>query len=148
MKLACFSRMRMEYYIQGHPDEKMAIVSITGKTHYTPHPRFRQYPNVLSFLNVEFDDVDSGHTAAPEQIEEIAQFIQNAIKLPIDSLYVHCDAGISRSAGAIAAIGKWLNGDDDFIFGSTLYYPNMFVYRHLMEALINLSQHENTALVV
>ncbi|NCC71057.1 hypothetical protein EOM09_05740 [bacterium] len=47
------------------------------------------------------------------------------------SLLVHCDAGISRSAGIGAAIAK-ISFDDDFLFFKRLA-PNRFVYKTILE---------------
>lgn len=52
-------------------------------------------------------------------------------------MLVHCEAGISRSAGvaAAAAISKYLDQDDLTIFNSHSYYPNFLCYYYVLEAL-------------
>ena len=52
-------------------------------------------------------------------------------------IIVHCDAGISRSAGVAAAILKYLTDDDSAIFDSHRYHPNMWCYRKTLNALMN-----------
>lgn len=64
---------------------------------------------------------------------------------PFSTIVVHCDAGISRSAGVGAALAKHLNGSDVDFFQSAKVYgslylpgtfaPNMHVRRVLLEVL-------------
>lgn len=49
-------------------------------------------------------------------------------------IVVHCSAGKSRSAAVGAALHKIFNGDDSIIFKDPRYFPNMRVYRMLLEA--------------
>jgi predicted protein tyrosine phosphatase len=49
----------------------------------------------------------------------------------INLIVVHCEAGISRSAGVAAALSKIINNDDTFFFKK--YIPNMLVYRKIIE---------------
>jgi hypothetical protein len=56
---------------------------------------------------------------------------------------VHCGAGVSRSAGVAAALGKWLNNDDGFIFNNFSYCPNFTCYRLVLnEALGSINEKE------
>ena len=63
-----------------------------------------------------------------EQAREILEFTQ---KYSYD-IVVNCEAGISRSSGVAAALGKIYNNDDNFVFNNTKYTPNMFVYSKLL----------------
>lgn len=51
----------------------------------------------------------------------------------VDTIIVHCSAGISRSSGCCAAIIKALEGDDSGIFGCKFFHPNMTVYNVLLK---------------
>ena len=51
-----------------------------------------------------------------------------------ERIIVHCTAGRSRSAGVAAALLKALTGNDDQIFKNSHYFPNMRVYRMVLEA--------------
>jgi predicted protein tyrosine phosphatase len=53
------------------------------------------------------------------QAREIAKFVIQY--QDIDTLIVHCDAGISRSAGIAAAISKWYFGSEINIYGGIKY---------------------------
>ena len=50
-------------------------------------------------------------------------------------IIVHCDAGISRSAGIAAAILKYFTGSDAQIFRDTRYCPNTRCFRKTLAAL-------------
>jgi protein-tyrosine phosphatase len=49
---------------------------------------------------------------------------------------VHCEAGISRSAGVAAALSRAVNGDDADFFARRL--PNRLCYRLVLEAAAEL----------
>ena len=48
---------------------------------------------------------------------------------------MHCEAGISRSAGAVAALSKVINGDDSYFF--KMFLPNRLVYRLILQEANN-----------
>ncbi len=52
----------------------------------------------------------------------------------VDTIWVQCDMGMSRSAGISAGILKALGQDNSFILGSKMYYPNMLCYRKTLNA--------------
>ena len=51
----------------------------------------------------------------------------------VDTIIVHCNAGISRSSGVCAAIMKAMTGDDSQIFESSKYMPNTTCYKTVLE---------------
>jgi predicted protein tyrosine phosphatase len=63
----------------------------------------------------------------------IASFMKNNVK-KIDILVVHCEAGVSRSAGVAAAISKFFMNSDDYYFKTFL--PNMLCYRKVFNSLV------------
>ena len=67
-----------------------------------------------------------------EQAGELAAFLRKVWGVA-DKLLIHCDAGISRSPAVGAAALKHFTGDDSWIFRD--YYPNMRVFRKLLNAL-------------
>lgn len=67
--------------------------------------------------------------------EEHAKHFADAVKYnkdKVEHIFVHCDAGISRSAGVAAATMKYLNGDDWPIWNNYMYAPNTRCYRLMM----------------
>lgn len=68
-----------------------------------------------------------------DDAKKVSSFVK---RHPNTDIIVHCDAGISRSAGVAAAIMKWSTGDDTPIFNSWHYHPNMWAYRKTLNALM------------
>lgn len=139
MKITCHSRAEIESAMRT-AGERLCVVSIN-----TPgRPlRFRaEYHNILS---IGFDDADRypppGEThviANPvlftdEQATEVCEFVAGEVEDDVQRILVHCDAGVSRSAGMAAALAKFYTGDDMWFFRHKR--PNMLVYRLMMNAL-------------
>ena len=89
---------------------------------------FLQIDTKVLFL--QFDDVDANDKKykpmRPDQAQRTVDFVKE--NLDAELCIVHCDAGVSRSAAVAAAIGKFINGDDMFIFGRPRFSPNTHVY--------------------
>ena len=91
--------------------------------------------NRIAELFLLFDDVDTNEYSdkvnlfTNEMAKKILGFV---IGNPCGVILVNCEAGISRSAGVAAAIGKVFNGDDTFVFNSSRYVPNMLVYSKIL----------------
>ncbi len=64
-----------------------------------------------------------------QQAEQILNFIDKYEKT-VDLIIVHCEAGISRSAGVAGALSLIYNGSDQYYFDK--YIPNIFVYRKIL----------------
>lgn len=104
---------------------------------------FAKNPHIKAILRLAFDDVDGFQdkmfsTDQPmtlTQAKEIANFVLEW-KDKVDLIVVHCEAGISRSAGVCAAIMKYLTNDDMPIFNNCYFCPNMFCYRLVLNAFM------------
>lgn len=104
---------------------------------------FAKNPHIKAILRLAFDDVDGFQdkmfsTDQPmtlTQAKEIANFVLEW-KDKVDLIVVHCEAGISRSAGVCAAIMKYLTNDDMAIFGNCYFCPNMYCYRLVLNAFM------------
>ena len=109
------------------------IVSITDPG--TLPAILRQNHQTKGVLRLEFEDVDGDQPDAmtTEQAEAIANFI-NEHKDSIDIIVVHCEAGVSRSAGVAAAISLVVNGDDTKFFHNPKFCPNIWCYRLVLDA--------------
>ena len=82
------------------------------------------------------DDLTDERGMTVEQAKQIAAFVKR--NQGIHTFVVHCDAGISRSAGIAAAISQWEFGDNSWVFESPLYIPNMLCYNRMIKALYNI----------
>lgn len=89
-----------------------------------------------------FKNIDNGHCYActdriniilfdENRAEQILQFV-NKYKNEVDLIVVHCEAGISRSAGVASALSLIYNGTDEYYFKH--YLPNTLVYRLILNA--------------
>lgn len=113
-----------------------AVISIS--TVGDSFPVFNE-PEGVNILYMAFDDVEEDETYYHPIINAQAKIIRDFVEgiKNVDTLVVHCDAGVSRSAAVAAAIGKYLYNDDMFIFGRPRFCPNRTVYRKVLTALFN-----------
>jgi predicted protein tyrosine phosphatase len=88
-----------------------------------------------------------GHTLCPlseRQAQQIARFIQANVQR-IDTLVVHCHAGISRSPGAALAIAEALAVAEVEMLNGEQIAPNAHVRSLVSEALSAMAQTRKTA---
>lgn len=125
--------------IERHEDK--VIISIYTPTD-TPAAIDKENPTIIDVLPLAFvdsDDTDKDHfdwtwIFSNQQAYKIFKFVEKW-KDKVDRLWIHCDGGVSRSAGVAAAILKAYTGDDSQIFDNRNYYPNMLVYRRTLQVL-------------
>ena len=118
-------------------DYKTAIISITDTDKADVIFEKNEVNGIRAVLKLKFDDVErdykNEHCITKEDAENIVKFV-NKNKNKVDKFIVHCEAGVSRSAGVGAAIMKALNGDDWDVFKNPLKCPNMKCYRTVLNA--------------
>lgn len=135
MKFVVYSRAVME---QATPSDKpWAVISICEKGNF---PEIATNDSMVSRLNLQFHDVDFFKNGEREddrilfdheQAKEVLDFYADMQKKGVTVLYVHCLAGMCRSAAVAAALQK-IEQDDDHIWFATKR-PNMRVYRCILE---------------
>jgi predicted protein tyrosine phosphatase len=124
-------------------DVDYAVVSIRDPKSAVPN--LHRSPRLISVLPLVFHDTDDDcggryRLMTDADAKSIYGFVATLIKGGVDTFLVHCELGICRSAGCAAALSKLFNGDDSRYFmtggpyGSSMYRPNMFVYRKVLEA--------------
>ena len=89
---------------------------------------------------MQFDDVyeDEQNAMTAAQAEELASWIEYFFDhVDCEQMWVHCEAGVSRSAAIAAATARCLFGDDTSIFANPRFYPNKHVYFLMCEAFGN-----------
>jgi predicted protein tyrosine phosphatase len=90
--------------------------------------------NLIDVLYLFFDDIVTpmpGYVAFNESHAiEILKF-WNRYQNEVDLFIAHCNAGMSRSPGVIAALNKIYNNDDLHWF--KMKSPNMLVYKTILE---------------
>lgn len=121
-------RLSFKYNI---PD--CAIISITdvGKRENL----FQKNPHIKGVCKLQFDDVEKGELCAitENDAKSIVNFV-NGMKAHVTLFVVHCEAGVSRSAGVCAAIMCMLGKNDMEIFENPKFAPNMTCYRAVLDA--------------
>lgn len=111
-----------------------AIISITDPEQ-KPANIFHN-ANIVGLLRLQFHDEEvnqNGFVAMNANDARDVAYFYNSVKKKASFLIVHCEAGISRSAGVAAAIAKYQDGDDSFFFRN--YIPNMNCYNKTLYAL-------------
>lgn len=144
MKFEIMSRNDiLKYSKEDHSNEKSMVISISD--HGQTHPQiFKSELNGIEhIIFLHFDDIEREDLIAYPQCVPIssndARTIANFVirnKDAVDKIIVHCGAGISRSSGVCAAIMKFITGNDEVIFNSARFCPNMTCYRLCLNALM------------
>lgn len=102
-------------------------------------------PNCKGILRLSFDDVsnvfrfDDYDRGSPiltpiseDQCQGVWEFVDARLGT-FKSIYVHCDAGISRSPAIAAALSKFYLGSEEYYFKAGIYFPQEFVYCSLLK---------------
>ena len=89
----------------------------------------------LIFDDIEYVNMEHGIFMSETDAQKISEFVSWCKKANIEELWVHCDAGVSRSAGVAGAIMEYLEGDNSKIFSNPDFYPNMWCYDLTLKAL-------------
>ena len=101
---------------------------------------FARNRSIFAICHVQFDDVTPESVGADDVLmterdaEKIRDYVR-AYKSKVENIIVHCEAGISRSAGIMAAIEEHLTSAPSPIFTSEDYSPNLHCYALTLEAL-------------
>ena len=123
-------------------EEPYAVISITEPE--LKHPTLAASPCCKAVLRLQFSDISSAlpvlrgtvaHIAAftPDMARRIVAFVQEQQRVNVRLLIVHCEAGMSRSAGVAAALSLFYNHDETYFL--VHYRPNALVRRLMLDAL-------------
>lgn len=142
MIVKCMAREILEKNINNF-DVPTIIISISSTGGIPPKSLFlHSNPQVKGFTTLAFDDVTTYHEyyypITEQQARKIAKFVMR-YKDSVEQIVVHCDAGISRSAGVAAAIAKYLNLNNDRFFKEP-YDPNKTCYDMVLSSLNKLKE--------
>ncbi|MFN3651153.1 MAG: hypothetical protein ACK47B_16380 [Armatimonadota bacterium] len=123
-------------------EEPYAVISITDPVHR--HPELKSSAFLRGVLQLTFSDVDERFARlnvstpyvvafSPEMGQQVAAFVEEQFRSGVRLIVVHCQAGMSRSAGVACSLSRHYNGDDRFFYGQ--YRPNRWVREVLLAAL-------------
>lgn len=120
------------------------LISIIG-TH-TQLPTFYKNPRIIERISLTFDDIETvedNHTLlSEEQCLQIRDFILEHVE-EVETMVIHCLAGVSRGAAIAFAVCHLLNLDDSWIWTSNRYYPNKYCVYKLNRVLnLGLTEYE------
>lgn len=92
----------------------------------------------LEFYDISYNSLEIFRGYTPMTDNDAIQIRDFVLKWKdkVDTLWIHCDAGISRSAGVAAGILEALGEDSSPIFDSNMYFPNLLCYRKTLNAFI------------
>ncbi len=138
MNIQVFNREAFEHYRTDHSHIAISITDPNSK----PAKFVNENDSLLDQLELQFYDLDrdtgqfpySRFTFTEANASKILHFVvkyENAV----DTILVHCEAGISRSSGIAGALSLIYNGDDQHFF--SMYLPNILVYRTILEVYEN-----------
>lgn len=131
-KYKILSREKAEKYcLQKHVNSSVIISIKSVWDKVSPALFCNENNKVKAILTLSFDDVDfeedPNSCMTVVQGKQIASFVNRYFHC-VDTIIIHCDGGISRSAGVCAAIMRVKEGDDSPVFNNRNKYPNMTCY--------------------
>lgn len=88
----------------------------------------------LDFYDISYNSQEIFKGYEPMTDEDAVKIRDFVLKWKdkVDTIWVHCDAGISRSAGVAAGILEALGKDNSYIFDSKMYFPNLLCYSKIL----------------
>ena len=134
MKIKVLSRLEFEKFESKEPYIAISITDPNSE----PVIVNGNDDNFQSMLSLQFYDLDKDTEVFPysrfifneRDAKQILDFV-DVYKDNIDMICIHCEAGISRSAGIASALSLIYNGEDQYYFDH--YIPNMLVYRTILD---------------
>lgn len=140
MKIHVTSRENINTLVSSLDSSNLIIISITDPKSEDVQINQPEY----QILRLKFHDLEKNYPGdfphivlfTEDMAKQIRDFILNSIySIPKDLIVaIHCEAGISRSAGCAAALSRHFNGDDSMFFSGG-YLPNRLVYKTLLDLL-------------
>ncbi len=145
MVVKVMSRDAAERFATQRHDRTSAIVSIRSTwDRELPRLPLTRENKIRAVCPIAADDVDAFVNArwgipadrglmSASGARAIARFCERWHD-QVDMIVVHCDGGVSRSAGVAAAILRWFGEDDSDILCSRSKRPNMWCYNRVLDA--------------
>lgn len=119
------------------PEEPHVIVSIYSpgdEPPIIPPNNFCKGITYVSFWDLMEAKGKYDQICTQQHAKQIVDFFKEK-RILVDHVVCHCDAGVSRSAGAAAALSLIENGTDKYFFKA--YHPNKLVYNLILKNYYN-----------
>ena len=134
MELFVLNRDQAPNFVFNDPYIVISIVTDEGDW-----PKLAKHENLKGVLRLWFHDLDDGVIDAIDNARVFNLQMANRVldfvcrhEKDIKAVMVHCEAGISRSAGTMAALTKVFGWGDDQVWFDRKR-PNMKVYRKILD---------------
>lgn len=146
MIFKALSRQSCERFCQQKHDKKSIIISIKSSfDKKLPNVFCSDTNNVQAILSLSFDDIELHDALLLDRSSKReycitkldAQKIRNFVKewySKVDIIIAHCDGGVSRSAGVIAAIMEVYENKGWVMWKRQTKSPNMTCFLRTLEA--------------
>lgn len=150
MKIGVYARRMAEDkgYMNQEINEPYIWISIQSSDNtIQPKPiRFSKLWRDTLFMM--FDDIEHELEGRHEILftqERAARILEFVLKHKdsVGMICVHCDAGISRSAGVAAALALWINGTEDGTIDHRYHHPNALVKSLMLREIRKYEAAEN-----
>lgn len=134
------NRNHCEKYCTRDHSETSVIISIKSPWDCDAIVYSSEMNGVKDILRLAFNDLEyeksSEYCIQKSDGEQIAEFVNKWFN-KVDILIIHCDGGISRSAGVMQGILKAKLNDDSLITNNHNKKPNKTCFNVTYNALIN-----------
>lgn len=126
LTVTVLSRSQISKIIANLPKESCVIsINTPGEEHL---------PFLVPTLYLDFTDSEDKDGMTMIDANKVADFIKHNMENGHYCLYVHCDQGVSRSAGTAAAILRAYGKDEGQILDSSDYCINARCYEFVLNA--------------
>ncbi|MBQ5591272.1 MAG: hypothetical protein IIU65_06295 [Clostridia bacterium] len=137
--IVCPIKRLYDYALDGDMSE---VAVVATSSYEINQDKLNGFYNTLC---IHFDDITDEKNPKAFNLaiaDKIADFVKRLPK-ELDSLFVCCDSGESRSSAFAAAISRYNGLDEISIWKNPHYHPNPLVYRLLSNALgVEVSKEE------
>lgn len=107
----------------------------------TPEAGYLAFSNPVLYL--DFSDTEGSNGMSPFDAKKVACFVMQNISDGREHIYVHCDQGVSRSAGVAAAILRAYGKDEGQILDCSDYCINARCYELVLNAFcVSITKEE------
>lgn len=142
MKVAVYSKSKMEKFLQKGPLKNVAVISFYNEPINIFTKPIDYTGKAERFMQINLPDIDEGGFKENSytldtfftDADVVAEFIYKAYNDGFD-FACQCQFGFSRSAACAAAILEHFEGKGDEIMSNDKYQPNKLVYSKLLDSL-------------